>query len=229
MVMTEMRRTPKLQECSHPSILGSVIQAAQLGLEPGNVLGYCYLIPFWNNKIRSLECQFMLGYRGMLALARRSGDISNIEARAVYERDEFFIQYGTEAHIRHVPALGADRGQLTGFYGVAHIAGGGYHIEWLAKDKVEQIRRRSKAGDSGPWQTDYEEMGRKTVIRRMFKYLPVSIEAQKAAHLDEQVELGESQNNQVVIQEGESSVVIDENTGEVLGDVQSATDLNSAL
>ncbi|MTI12396.1 recombination protein RecT [Sansalvadorimonas verongulae] len=228
-VMTEIRRTPKLQECSHVSILGSVVQAAQLGLEPGNVLGYCYLIPFWDGKTRQLECQFMLGYRGMLALARRSGDITNIEARTVYENDDFHIQYGTEAHIRHVPALGADRGQLMGFYGVSHLAGGGYHIEWLPRDKIEAIRKRSKAGESGPWQTDYEEMGRKTVIRRMFKYLPVSIEAQKAAHMDEQVELGESQNNGVVIQGDEESVVIDENTGEILGDVRNASDLNNVL
>ncbi|MTI12419.1 recombinase RecT [Sansalvadorimonas verongulae] len=228
-VMTEIRRTPKLQECSHLSILGSVVQAAQLGLEPGNVLGYCYLIPFWNSKARQLECQFMLGYRGMLALARRSGDITNIEARAVYESDDFQIQYGTEAHIRHVPALGADRGQLVGFYGVSHLSGGGYHIEWLPRDKVDAIRKRSKAGGDGPWQTDYEEMGRKTVIRRMFKYLPVSIEAQKAAHMDEQVELGESQNNGVVIQGDEESVVIDENTGEILGDVRNASDLNNVL
>ena len=228
-VMTEIRRTPKLRECTHMSILGAVVQSAQLGLEPGNTLGYCYLIPFYNRKTQALECQFMLGYRGMLALARRSGDITNIEARTVFERDEFLMKYGTEASIRHVPALSADRGAIVGFYGVAHLGSGGYHIEWLPIDRIEAIRKRSKAGESGPWQTDYEEMGRKTVIRRMFKYLPVSIDAQRAAQLDEQVDRGESQNNEVVIQDGDTAVTVDAASGEVLGDVRNASDLNSVL
>ena len=86
--LTEIRKNPKLLECSRESLLGAVMTAAQLGLEPG-VLGHAYLIPYWNNKTKSYEVQFQIGYKGLLDVVRRSGEITSISAHCVYENDEF--------------------------------------------------------------------------------------------------------------------------------------------
>ncbi|OED40266.1 hypothetical protein ACH42_17295 [Endozoicomonas sp. (ex Bugula neritina AB1)] len=228
--MTELRKTPKLRECTQTSLLGSIIQSAQLGLEPGSALGNCYLIPFWNNKAGSLECQFMVGYRGMLDLARRSGAIINIDARVVFAADDFDLLYGTETRIIHKPKLSGDRGGLIGVYAVAQLQGGGSQVEYMSVEQVFAIRDTSKAKDYGPWKTHFEEMAKKTVIRRLFKYLPVSVEALTAVGLDERADAGLSQHNEAVLGDGESGVVVDMDTGEIIdGPISSAADLNNAL
>lgn len=167
--LTTIRSTPKLLECNVQSLLAAVMQAAQLGLEPG-LLGHCYIIPYGK------EAQFQIGYKGMIDLARRSGSIESIAAHAVYDNDEFEFEYGLNEKLRHVPNFDGDRGQIRLFYGYAKFVGGGHQILVMSKAEVDAIRRRSKSGNNGPWVTDYEEMGKKTVIRRMFKYLPISIE-----------------------------------------------------
>ncbi|MFK0570335.1 recombinase RecT [Endozoicomonas sp.] len=228
--MTEIRRTPKLRECSQASLLGSVIQSAQLGLEPGSALGHCYLIPFFNRKLGCLECQFMLGYRGMLALARRSGSIVSIDARVVYSADDFDLRYGTETRVIHKPRLTGDRGGVLGVYAVAHLQGGGSQVDYMTVEEVLKVRDSSKAKGDGPWQTHFEEMAKKTVVRRLFKYLDVSIEALTAVGLDERADAGLSQNNEAVLRDDDGGVVVDMDTGEIIdGAVSSAADLNKAL
>lgn len=172
--ITEMRRTPELQECTLQSVLGAFMQAAQLGLEPG-LLGQCYLIPFRNRKTGQKECQFVIGYKGMIDLARRSGNIESIYAQVVKENDEFEYQYGLDPDLKHKPAM-KDRGKTIGAYAVAKFKDGGYQFEFMSVDEIEKRRERSAAKNSGPWVTDYDEMCMKTVIRHMFKYLPISIE-----------------------------------------------------
>src|SRR5690606_24918900 len=107
--MTELRKTPKLLECDPMSFIAAIMQASQLGLEPG-VLGSCYLIPFWNAKAGKFECTFMPGYRGFLDLARRSGQIISLVARSVYENDEFSYEFGLKENIVHKPSM-LDRGE----------------------------------------------------------------------------------------------------------------------
>ncbi len=228
--MTEIRKTPKLRECSQASLLGSVIQAAQLGLEPGSALGHCYLIPFMNRKAGITECQFMLGYRGMLALARRSGAIVNIDARVVFSGDDFDLLYGTDTRVVHKPCLNGERGGVIGVYAVAHLQGGGSQVEYMTLQDVFAIRDASKAKNDGPWQTHFEEMAKKTVVRRLFKYLPVSVEALTAVGLDERADAGLSQGNEAVLRDDDGGLVVDMDTGEILeGRVSSAADLNKAL
>ena len=231
--MTEIRKTPKLRECSQASLVGSIIQSAQLGLEPGSALGHCYLIPFWNSKLRSLECQFMLGYRGMLALARRSGSIISIDARVVYAADEFSLLYGTTTEIIHKPRLSGEKGGVVGVYAVAQLQGGGTQVDYMPVEEILKIRDSSKGVQSGkdtPWKTHFEEMAKKTVVRRLFKFLPVSVEALTAVGLDEKAEAGQSQGNEALIQEGDGGVLVDMDTGEIIeGKVTSAADLNQAL
>ncbi|WP_378210041.1 recombination protein RecT [Anoxybacteroides rupiense] len=184
--LTTIRTNPKLLECSVPSLLGAVMQAAQLGLEPG-LIGHCYLVPFKNGKTGQSDVQFIIGYKGMIDLARRSGQIENIYAHAVYSNDEFDYELGLEPKLKHKPCMNGDRGEFIGVYAVAHFKGGGYQFEFMPKEEIEKRRKRSKAANAGPWVTDYEEMAKKTVIRHMWKYLPISIEIQQQAAQDEVV------------------------------------------
>jgi len=207
---TEMRKVPKLAQCDPLSFLGAVIQCAQLGLEPGNALGHAYILPFdkrqkvngqWQTV--STEAQVIIGYRGMIDLARRSGQIVSIEARAVYEGDEFECTLGLESKLTHTPDWqNPNRSQpdkLRFVYSVAKLKDGGIQFDVMSRAEVDGIRSRSKSADNGPWVTDYAAMALKTVVRRLFKFLPVSIEMQQAVSIDEQAEAGISQQNSAII------------------------------
>ncbi|WP_106478153.1 recombination protein RecT [Phytohalomonas tamaricis] len=186
--LTEVNKTPALGKCDPVTLFGSIIQSAQLGLELGGALGHAYLVPYGN------QAQFIIGYRGMIDLARRSGQMVSLQAHTVHDNDEFDFEYGLDEKLRHVPARG-DRGPMVAVYSVAKLVGGGHQIEVMWKEDVDAIRSKSKAGNSGPWRDHYEEMAKKTAIRRLFKYLPVSVEMQKAVALDEQAEAGVQDNN----------------------------------
>ncbi|PFY95284.1 recombination protein RecT [Bacillus wiedmannii] len=189
--LTTIRTNPTLLECTVPSLMGAVMQAVQLGLEPG-LLGHCYLIPFNKNAGTKQnpqwvkEVQFIIGYKGMIDLARRSGHIQSIYAHAVYENDEFEYELGLQPTLKHKPSFG-ERGAFIGAYAVAHFKDGGYQMEFMPKSEVEKRRTRAKSKSYSPWDTDYEEMAKKTVVRAMFKYLPISIEVQTQAQHDEVV------------------------------------------
>lgn len=189
LAVTEFAKNPLLQKCSDLSIYSSLIQASQLGLEIG-VLGQAYLIPFKNHKTGQYEAQMLPGYKGLIALARRSGEVISIETHLVYENDEFELNLGINSSIRHVPDLDGDRGRIKLVYGVAKFKDGGYHLEWMSIHDVERIKSRSKASTNGPWVTDYEQMVRKTLIRRMVNYLPMSIELAAAIQVSDSVDDG---------------------------------------
>ncbi len=197
-VMTECRKTPALLKCAPESFYGAVLQCAALGLEPGSALGHCYLLPFGNGKDRSgrPNAQLIIGYRGMIDLARRSGQIISLQAWTVHAQDTFNYQLGLEPDIQHVPASTADRGPVTHVYAVAKLKGGGIQFEVMSRAEIEKVRSTSKAGNSGPWASHWDEMAKKTVIRRLFKYLPVSIEAVRAVEIDEKTDRGEATTDQ---------------------------------
>ncbi|TWI69024.1 recombination protein RecT [Pseudoduganella lurida] len=207
---TEMRKIPKLAQCDPMSFLGAVIQCAQLGLEPGNALGHAYILPFdkrqkvggrWETV--GTEAQVIIGYRGMIDLARRSGQIISIEARGVYEGDQFDCELGLDSKLTHTPDWqNPNRTQpdkLRFVYAVAKLKDGGVQFDVMSRAEVDGIRARSKSADNGPWVTDYAAMALKSVVRRLFKFLPVSIEMQQAVGLDEQADAGVSQQNSAVI------------------------------
>ena len=197
-VMTECRKTPALMKCAPESFYGAVLQCAALGLEPGSALGHCYLLPFGNGKDKSgrPNAQLIIGYRGMIDLARRSGQIVSLQAWTVHAQDTFNYQLGLNPDIEHVPASIADRGPVTHVYAVAKLKGGGVQFEVMSRAEIEKIRSASKAGNSGPWSSHWDEMAKKTVIRRLFKYLPVSIEAVRAVEIDEKTDRGEATTDQ---------------------------------
>lgn len=197
-VMTECRKAPALLKCAPESFYGAVLQCAALGLEPGSALGHCYLLPFGNGKDKSgrPNAQLIIGYRGMIDLARRSGQIISLQAWTVHAQDTFNYQLGLEPDIQHVPASTADRGPVTHVYAVAKLKGGGIQFEVMSRAEIEKVRSTSKAGNSGPWASHWDEMAKKTVIRRLFKYLPVSIEAVRAVEIDEKTDRGEATTDQ---------------------------------
>ena len=172
-------RTPALLKCTPASLLNSVMQAAQVGLEPGSALGEAYLVPYKET------CQLIIGYRGLISLARRSGQIASIEAHVVHEKDRFLCKYGLDAKLEHEPDWSADPGPMVAVYAVARLKDGATQLEVMTKTQVDAIRGRSKASGSGPWVTDYAEMARKTVVRRLCKYLPLSIELAEAIAIDD--------------------------------------------
>jgi recombination protein RecT len=168
------------------SFINAVMQASHLGLEIGGALGQCYLVPFKG------EVKAMVGYRGLLTLARRSGFITSIKAEMVYENDTFELELGIDTKVTHKPLLTGDRGKPKLVYMVAHFTDGGHHFEWMSISDVDKIRGRSPSGKSGPWVTDYEQMALKTVIRRGWKFLPMSIEMQKTEIIEHAADTGKS-------------------------------------
>jgi recombination protein RecT len=187
-----LRTTPQLMDCTTESLFGAVVQCAQLGLEPNTPMGHAYMIPFANRKAGRTDVQVIIGYRGLLDLARRSGQIISIAAHAVRAGDEFRYAYGLNEDLHHIPA--DDAGDITHFYAVAKLVGGGHAFEVLTRSAVDRIMHRTQSkGNYGPWKDHYEEMGRKTAIRRLFKYLPISIEIASAVALDEAADDGRGQ------------------------------------
>ena len=181
--LTEVRKNPDLLECSVPSLLGAIMVSAQLGLEPG-ILGHAYLIPYYNSKTRSKEVQFQIGYKGMIDLVRRSGEVRSLDAHEVCENDEFEYEYGINPILRHKPSM-EYRGKPYCYYAVATFKDGGYAFLVMGINDVENYRRRSKSPDKGPWATDYDAMAKKTVIKQLCKCLPLSIEVMRGLVQDE--------------------------------------------
>lgn len=191
--MMAIYKTPRLRLCEPDTIVAAVMQASELGLEPGGPLGHGYLIPRKNGKrSRELrrdvyECQFQPGYQGLVDLARRSGQVAALYARVVHEKDPVWvIKYGTEDKLEHEPYQGQDDpGKMISVYAVCILKDSPRaQFDVMARGDVERIRGRSQSPNEGPWVTDYEEMAKKTVLKRLLKMLPKSVEMADAIDLD---------------------------------------------
>lgn len=169
--LSALSSNQKLQECTPQSFLGAMMTAAQLGVEPNTPLGQAYLIPFRNHG--NMECQFQLGYKGMIDLAYRSGEVQIIQAQVVYENDEFKYSYGLEPELKHTPAMN-DRGEPVYVYAMFKTKDGGFGYEVMSIDDVRRhAQKYSKSYGNGPWQTNFEEMAKKTVLKKVLKYAPM--------------------------------------------------------
>jgi len=175
---------PKLYECTGLSILSTVMEAATLGLDFSRAMGQAYAVPYGK------ECVLIPGYRGLIGLARRSGDVMAVWARNVYAAEDFKVVQGTEERIYHEPRVKGECGDYIGSYAVAVMPDGTRQFEWMPNEDIEKIRNRSKAKNSGPWVTDTDEMRRKTVVRRLLKYLPMSPELARAIESEDNAEAG---------------------------------------
>lgn len=219
--ITTIRQNPKLAECSAESLLGSLMTIAQLGLEPG-VLGQCYLIPFNNKKLGTIECQFQLGYKGMIELLRRTGQLSDIYAYTVYSNDEFDIEYGLDRTLKHKPAFtnSDGRGEIVGFYSVAILKDGTRAFEYMTKREVIEHEEKYRKGNfkNDIWNKNFEEMSLKTVTKKMLKWLPISVEMIENLRKDEQIHKLDEKTNEVnseyiddsIIQYDEDGVIVED-------------------
>ena len=178
--------TPKLLECQPLTLFKCLVQCAAIGLEPNTALGHAYLVPYKGN------VQLIIGYKGFLELSMRSGKIRNLSSRCVYKDDDFEYFMGSEEKLHHVPKVGADHSNeaITHVYAVAFFKEGGSTFEVMTIDEVKAIRQRSQAKNNGPWVTDFSQMCRKTVIRRLMNYLPLSIETKMAVEFDSSNDAG---------------------------------------
>lgn len=188
LALNAIQTTPHLMECTMQSFYGSIMQCAQLGLKP-NCNGEAYLLPFKNTKKGGIyECQFVPGYKGLMLLARRSGEIASIDAQTVYENDTFELSFGFEPALIHKPYLEGDRGAVRGFYATVILKDGGKSAHWMTVEDAKRYGRRySKAYNSGPWQTDFEAMAKKSCLRQVLKYAPMSTDVDTAIERDGKV------------------------------------------
>lgn len=191
MAITAISKNPKLLECTQTSLFGSIIQLAQLGLAPDAVLGEAYLIPY------GTEATLIVGYKGLVNLARRSGQVSRFQARPVYQGDEFEYEFGLDERLVHKPSGESSDEKLTHVYAVIEFKDGSKMFDVMTRKEVEFARDKSKGRSNPVWKSHFGEMAKKTVIRRLAKVAPLSPEFQKAVALDEEFDvLGKSQKNE---------------------------------
>ena len=220
--LSAVSNTPKLGNCTPQSFLGAMMNAAQLGLEPNTPLGQAYLIPFENRKKGITECQFQIGYKGLIDLAYRSGEVKMIDAQTVYENDEFEYELGIDPVLKHKPAR-TNRGNPIYFYATLKLTNGGQGFQVMSiEDVQEHAKKYSKTYNNGPWQTNFEEMAKKTVLKKLLKYAPLKTEFVKQVTQDETIKTKLSDNmedvpNEYMDVEYEEHPNEDPVTGEIKG------------
>jgi recombination protein RecT len=182
--LTAMTRTPKLAECDMASFFSCLLSLSQYGIEPDG--RRAHLIPFENRKRGVTECQLIIDYKGLVELILRSGQVSNIHSDVVCENDAF--EYNCGEIIRHVIDFRRPRGNAYAAYAICTFKDGTRKCEVMSQDEIESIRRRSRAANAGPWTTDWNEMAKKTVFRRLSKWLPLSAEYRDALESEDEFE-----------------------------------------
>lgn len=181
LMTTALSTNPSLQQCSPMSFLGAMMQSASLGLEPNTALGQSYLIPYKD------QCTFQLGYKGLLELVYRSGQISSVQAEVVYENDEFIYELGLDSKIIHKPKMDGDRGQPVAYYAIWHGKDGGYGFSVMSKAECEEHKKKFCKATNSPWNTNFDSMALKTVLKKALKYAPISSSLMRDIGTDETV------------------------------------------
>ena len=187
--LTAFNKTPKLLACTKESLTECLMSCSELGLEPDG--RRVHLIPYGN------KCTLIIDYKGLVALARRSGEVADIHADVVCENDFFNYSFGTNGNLEHRPAI-ADKGTVIAAYSFVKLKDGSTSYEVMNKQEIDAIRKRSKASNNGPWVTDWNEMAKKTVFRRHSKWLPVSAEFRDAVDKDYDVPIDIMRSAEVV-------------------------------
>lgn len=197
---TTALKNERLLMADQKSFVSALIQSAQLGLEVDDVRGHAYLVPFWNNKMKRMDVQFIPGYKGLLELAYRSDALLSIDVNVVWDKEPHIYKAGDNAKIDHDPQPPSKRGEnKIAVYAIAHLKGGGITRQWLWKEDVEKIRNMSKSYQAYKegklseciWVDHEEIMWVKTAIRHIAKFIPQSSELQRAVTIEEKAEAGE--------------------------------------
>ena len=190
--LTSVSRNPALLECPPVSLIRCLLQAATVGLEVDNGLGHAYLVPFRDRKAGTTECTLILGYRGLVQLLHRSNAVSAVYTQVVREGDAFDFELGLEPKLVHRPKNDPDQPMLHA-YAILHMKDGTKLFDVMSRAEIEKVRGRSRASASGPWVTDFVEMAKKTVLRRLAKLAPMSVEDQRLVTADELADAGRAQ------------------------------------
>lgn len=192
--LSNVTRNPKLLQCEQKSFLRSLLDLASLGLEPGGPLQQAHLAPFWNGQRNQYECQSIIDYKGYVALAHRSKEVGRITAHIIYEKEPWEFSEGDV--VIHKPLPPSQRGEKRVMVYAKAFDRSGILIaqEYLWAEEVEEIKRKSlenkKNKESNPWNTNEEAMWRKSPVRKLAKWMPMSSEMQKAAIIEEYREQG---------------------------------------
>lgn len=224
-VLNSLSRSDQLMKCTRPSILLAVMDCVQLGLEPGGALGHAYLVPFRNSKNNTHEATAIIGYKGYVTLAMRSGMFrAPPYVNLVREADGFALDLGSgepPSHTFDYKIPTADRGNVLGGYCVSRFTQGGSHVEWMGIDEIDKIQKRSKSAGASfsPWKSDLGQMQRKTIIRRAKNYWPLTgdlvVELAGAFGVDARSDAGDKPD---------PTLVYDQEFLEVLDDIPSTLD-----
>lgn len=184
--LLDYSQSEQLQRCSPESVYLALIACAQVGLEPGAMKQECFIVPY------KTTATFMLGWRGLVKLAMRSGAVNSIKSQLVYDQDAFDLDLGSNEHVVHRPSL-KERGKIIGAYAIAKMANGELEVEWMSIDDLEKVRRSSQRGDKeSPAYRDWaDQMYRKAPIRRLCKRLPLGEDYALAVKLDDLAEVGD--------------------------------------
>ena len=190
--LTAFNRNPKLLDCTKASIASVIFQSAQWGLEPDG--RHAHIVSY-RNKNGESEAQLQLDYKGLIALVRRSGEVSSLHADVVCEADEFVYDLG-EIQTHRID-FKRPRGNVYAVYATATLKDGSKQTAVMTLEEVQGIAARSKSvvaakkfGGTTPWDTDWNEMAKKTAFRRLSKWLPLSFEAADAVEHDIRREFG---------------------------------------
>lgn len=174
--LTALSKNADLAQSTPESFMGALLTSAQLGLECNTPLGQAYLIPYRNKGV--METQFQLGYQGLIDLCYRTGQYKKIVARIVYEGDDFDYEYGLNEKLIHRPREKSDKQIYV--YAMYELKNGASAFEVMSWDSVmAHAKKYSKAvqrGNASPWTTDPESMAKKTVLKKVLKYAPKTVE-----------------------------------------------------
>lgn len=181
LAITEFRSNYKLMECSPESFMLALYEGARLGLEIGQQLQQYFLIP------RARQVVPMLGYRGMIVLGLRHPDVQTITSTAVFKGDTFEHGENMEGqYFNYKPCGNKKAEELERVFAVCRLKSGGVLFDVMERSEIEAARACSQMPNGGAWKNSYAEMARKTVVRRLFKYMPMVPEAQEAVARDEE-------------------------------------------
>lgn len=209
-------RNPTLAKCTPLSMLRTLQQGAELGLEVAGGLQEFHAVPYYNNDLKCYEAQGIPGYQGLVKLVKQTGDVTRVTCEPVYKGDAFDYQLGDEPYLRHKPdlsMLGEERpdADIVAFYAVAFFKDGSTQFEVMGRASVEKLKARAlekkRNTASSPWNTDFSEMGRKTALRRLCKRLPKTSALAKALDLQAAAESGEFLSHDLIA--GHHPVVVD--------------------
>lgn len=184
--LTLVNQNPQLANSDGMTLIGALMNAAQLKLYVGSAMGQAYIIPYRNHKRGIIEAQFQIGYQGYIDLFYRHQLASELYAEVVYENDVFDMLLGTERYIKHRPAEG-DRGSVKGFYGIAKLSTGATNIAYMSYNEMIAFRNAIPGYEKGAWMTHFDEMAKKTIIKKVLKHSPKSIEMIKILEADETI------------------------------------------